>query len=434
MLPQKESIMKPTATIEAMIPKGVKDFLPLNSIKIEHLKSCLHGVFKQWGFQPITPPSLEFLDVLEQGLGNDLKECSLRFDDRQSGKLLAFPPDITPQVARIFATRLKEAPLPQRLCYSCRVLRHTEEQAGKDREIFQSGVELIGQNGPQADAEMIAMALECLDRLAAPQYTIDIGQVEFYRGALQALNLDPQHLFAVQQDILRKDSSSLKQHLETLKISDAQKEEILALPRLFGNRQILEQAAAVVTNDRSKRALDDLHSVLKILEIYGVDQHITVDLGELRGLDYYTGITFQGFLSGYGQAVCLGGRYDNLTAGYGVQAPATGFAFNLLNLLFSMSDQLSQTIQPATDILIHCCDSESGAVHQMARQLRAQRYSVCIDSPRTLEHAQTYAKKMNFTYLMTVTATSDQIEVNKLSDGQKTTISMAELTSGQIKL
>lgn len=314
------------------------------------------------------------------------------------------------------------------------MLRHTEEQAGKDREIFQSGVELIGQKGPQADAEMIAMALECFDRLAAPQYTIDIGQVEFYRGALTALNLDPAELFAVQQDILRKDSSSLKHHLEPLKISDAQKDEILALTRLFGDRQVLDQAAAVVTNDRSKRALDDLHSVLKTLEIYGVDQHITVDLGELRGLDYYTGITFQGFLSGYGQAVCLGGRYDNLTAGYGLQAPATGFAFNLLNLLFSMSDQLSQTIQPATDILLHCPDKEAGSIHQLAQQLRALGHSVCIDSPRSLEETEAYARKMNFTYSMTVTATSDQIEVNKLSVGQKTTVSMAELTSGQIKL
>nr|WP_320048673.1 ATP phosphoribosyltransferase regulatory subunit [uncultured Desulfuromonas sp.] len=426
--------MKPTVPIEAMIPKGVKDFLPLNAVKIEHLKSCLHDVFKQWGFQPITPPSLEFLDVLEQGLGNDLKETTLRFDDRQSGKLLAFPPDITPQVARIFATRLKEAPLPQRLCYSCRVLRHTEEQAGKDREIFQSGVELIGQEGPQADAEMIAIALECFERLSASEYTIDIGQVEFYRGALSALDLEPQRLIQVQQDILRKDSSGLKQHLETLAISDAQKEEILALPRLFGNREILDQAAAVVTNDRSKRALDDLHSVLKTLEIYDVDHRITVDLGELRGLDYYTGITFQGFLSGYGQAVCLGGRYDNLTAGYGMRAPATGFAFNLLNLLFSMSDQLSQQVKPATDILIYCADNDAAPAHQLARKLRKQGFSVSIEASRSKEEAQMYAVKMNFTYLMTVTATSAQVEVNKLGNDQQSFISLDSLASGQIKL
>jgi len=425
--------MKPTSTVEAMIPKGVKDFLPINSVKIEHLKNSLHTVFRQWGFQPVTPPSLEFLDVLEQGLGNELKECTQRFDDRQSGKLLAFPPDITPQIARVFATRLKEAPLPQRLCYSCRVLRHTEEQAGKDREIFQSGVELIGQSGPQADAEMIAMALECFDRLEAPQYTIDIGQVEFYRGVLEALELSAHQLQIIQQDILRKDSSGLKQHLEELAIQDQQKEEILALTRLFGDRNILDQASAVVTNDRSKRALEDLHSVLKTLEIYGVDQHVTVDLGELRGLDYYTGITFQGFLTGYGQAVCLGGRYDELTSGYGCKAPATGFAFNLLNLLFSMRDQLSLAVQPQTDILLCCEEQEQSQAHQIAQQLRKQGYSVCIDMPRTAEQTRHYAQKMNFTYLMTVTA-SDQIDIEKLSEGSHTTVVKTALGDGQIRL
>jgi len=104
-----------TTTFEAMIPKGVKDFLPVNAVKIEYLKSTLHQVFKQWGFQPVTPPSLEFLHVLERGLGNELKDSTLRFDDRQSGYLLAFPPDITPQIARVFATRMHNAPLPQRL-------------------------------------------------------------------------------------------------------------------------------------------------------------------------------------------------------------------------------------------------------------------------------------------------------------------------------
>ena len=253
-------------------------------------------------------------------------------------------------------------------------------------------------------------------------------------GALSALDLEPQKLIEVQQDILRKDSSGLKQHLETLAISDAQKEEILALPRLFGNREILDQAAAVVTNDQSKRALDDLHSVLKTLEIYDVDHRITVDLGELRGLDYYTGITFQGFLSGYGQAVCLGGRYDNLTAGYGMRAPATGFAFNLLNLLFSMSDQLSQQVKPATDILIYCVDNDAAPAHQLARKLRKQGFSVSIEASRTKEETKMYAAKMNFTYLMAVTATSDQIEVNKLGNDQQSFISLDGLASGQIKL
>ena len=141
----------PANAPEAMLPKGVKDFLPIKAARIEHLQRVLHKVFTQWGFCPIIPPSLEFLHVLERGLGKGLWERTFRFDDRQSGRLLAFPPDITPQVARVVATRLREAPLPLRLSYSGRVLRHAEQQAGKDREIFQAGVEMIGLQSPEAD-------------------------------------------------------------------------------------------------------------------------------------------------------------------------------------------------------------------------------------------------------------------------------------------
>lgn len=417
-----------------MIPKGVKDFLPINAVKIEHLKSSLHQIFKQWGFQPVAPPSLEFLHVLERGLGSDLKDSTLRFDDRQSGKLLSFPADITPQIARVFATRMHEAPLPQRLCYSCRVLRHTEEQAGKDREIFQSGVELIGEAGPQADAEMIAMALECLAQLNAPDYTIDIGQVEFYRGVLDGLQLPPSQIRLVQDAILHKDSSGLKQLLENMPVTDRIKEEILALPRLFGAREVLDRAAAVVNNDRSKRALDNLHHILQILEVYGVDQHVTIDLGELRGLDYYTGVTFQGFLTGYGQAICLGGRYDNLTAGYGVKAPATGFAFNLLNLLFSMSQQLGETVRPGVDLLITSDDSGCRQSHLLAQSLRKQGYSVCIESQRDSAAVRDYATKMNFKYLLTATASPEQVELISLSDNSSQLVTVTELTDGKITL
>ena len=124
------------------------------------------------------------------------------------------------------------------------------------------------------------------------------------------------------------------------------------MPRLFGGREVLRKAGEVVTNDRSRKALTNLQKVLEILEVYGVENHVTFDLGELRGLDYYTGVTFQGFLSGFGRAVCFGGRYDNLTASYGYPAPATGFAFNLLNLLFALDKELDSLATCQTDVLI----------------------------------------------------------------------------------
>ena len=407
-----------TISTEAMIPKGVKDFLPVNAVKIHYIQQMLHKTFRLWGYQTIIPPSLEFLNVLERGLGGDLRSCTQRFDDRHSGELLAFPPDITPQIARIFATRMNEAPLPQRLSYSCRVLRHTEQQAGKNREIFQAGAEMIGSAAPSADAEMITMALECLEQLNAPKYTIDIGQVEFYRGVLQSLNLPYAQNKIIEQHLLHKDSSSLKAELEHLHITSAQADELLALPRLFGGLDVLDQAAKVVNNERSKHALENLHQVIRILELYEVDDRITLDLGELRGLDYYSGITFQGFLSGFGEAICLGGRYDELTASYGRPSPATGFAFNLLNLLFAMPDTLEDMAKPGVDILISTPEEQELKAHNLARHLRSNGYSVSTHLGSTPPEAQELRK---FHCRTLVSIDTDGEHINIYSTGDKNT-------------
>ncbi|PLX85516.1 MAG: ATP phosphoribosyltransferase regulatory subunit [Desulfuromonas sp.] len=408
-------------TPEAAIPKGVRDFLPIKAAKIEHLSRTLQDVFSRWGFRPVIPPSLEDLQALERGLGGGLQEKTFRFDDRQSGRLVAIPPDITPQVARIVATRMREIPLPLRLCYSGRVLRHTEQQAGKDREIFQSGVEMIGLDGPEADAEMIAMAVECFKALGATEFTLDIGQVEFFRGVMTDLPLPAPLAREVESAIARKDSSGLKALLEKVPLSDRALEEIHALPRLFGGREVLDRAAGVVKNDRSRRALDNLVRVLEILEVYGVQEHVTFDLGELRGLDYHTGITFQGFLPGMGRAACHGGRYDNLTARYGYPAPATGFTFNLLNLLFALDKQLDQVAAHSTDILIFQAGAQKEKAQRLARALRERGYSAARDIiPRGLDDTLAYAQKMNFRFVMIIGEKDGEVQIIRLADGSET--------------
>src|SRR5512142_407155 len=124
-----------------------------------------------------------------------------------------------------------------------------------------------------------------------------------------------------------------------------------ALPLLFGGREVVTEAERVVGNDRSKRALDNISQVLDILDIYGVSDYLTIDLGEIRGLDYHTGITFEGFVSGVGEAVCSGGRYDDLTARYGFAAPATGFAFNVLTLLSALDKRPEVEASKTRDFL-----------------------------------------------------------------------------------
>ena len=421
--------------LETDLPKGVKDFLPLKAAKVEFLQQQLRQVFAAWGFRPVITPQLEFLDVLERGLGEGLRDRTFRFDDRQSGRLVAFSPDMTPQIARIAATRMRELPLPLRLSYSGRVLRHTEQQAGKDRDIFQTGVELIGLDSPEADAEMIAMAIEALQAVGAEGFTIDIGQVDFFRGVMDGLPLDGRLAELVADAILRKDSSELQSLLKDVELEDAARKEVLALPRLYGGRKVLETAARVVRNERSRKALDNLSQVLDVLEVYGVLDHVTIDLGELRGLNYHTGITFQGFLPGLGRAVCSGGRYNNLTAQYGFAAPATGFTFSLLHLLFALDKMLDERVVPTTDLLIYAVTDQLRPAQQLAHRLRGQGYSVARDIlPRTRKQTLEFARKMNYRYLALVSGQEDEVILVRLADDRRQQFSWQEIYQNGLEL
>jgi ATP phosphoribosyltransferase regulatory subunit len=327
---------------------------------------------------------------------------------------------------------MSERPLPLRLSYDARVLRHEEQQQGKDREVFQSGVELYGVKSAESDAEMIVMAVESLQALGAEEFTLDIGQVEFSRGIMEQVNLPPQQMQLVEETIERKDVSGLRQLLEKTDLDAALIEQILLLPRLFGGREVLDRAEAAVDNDRSKQAIANLREVLQTLEVYGVEEFVTFDLGALCGLDYHTGITFDGYLSGVGQAVCSGGRYDNLTAAFGTPIPATGFTFNLLNLLFALDRQLDVVALKSTDILISQTVDDKSQAQKIAQALRSQGYSVARDMlKRDLEQTIDYAKKMNYRFVMMIGPDNESVTLRTLSDGSEQTISTATILAGR---
>lgn len=412
--------------IDTQLPRGVADFLPDTADKIAFIQERIRKVFDLWGFRRIMTPTLEFEDVLALGIGDDLRVRTFRFDDRQSGRLLAVPSDITPQVARIVAARMKGQPLPHRLSYSGRVLRHAEVQSGRSREILQAGVELIGLESPEADAEMVAMAVEVLQLLGFADFKMDIGQVEFFRGIMAEASLDRAAARRIELAIGKKDVSAVREQLDEINMHDRVREAITALPRLFGARDILAEAERVAVNDRCRRALDNMAEVLGILDGYGVSEFITVDLGEIRGLDYHTGLTFEGFVGGLGEAVCGGGRYDGLMEKYGFPAPATGFAFNILPLLTALERRPDLEATVSRDFLLFNASNDRQEILRIARCLRSMGYTAARDIirrdyPDSLE----YARK-NSIRRMLVTGgeycSEDEILLVTVSDGKRTTL------------
>ena len=423
--------MNSSRGIEAPLPKGVTDFLPEKADKIGYIEGKIRRVFELWGFRRIITPLLEFQDVMALGMGEDLKERTFRFDDRQTGRLLAVPPDITPQVARIVATRMQGYPLPHRLYYNGRVLRHAEIQSGRSREIFQAGVELIGLDSPEADAEMVAMAVEAMQGLGLGDFKVDLGQVEFFRGIMAASGLSAPGKKALQEAIAKKDSAAVRDTLDKEAVADAVKEEIAMLPRLFGGREMLAEAERVVGNDRSKRALDNISQVLDILDIYGVSDYLTIDLGEIRGLDYHTGLTFEGFVGGLGEPVCGGGRYDDLTAKYGFSSPATGFAFNILALLSALERRPDVEASTTRDFLLFNLRDDRREVLEIAQCLRSKGFTTARDIiRRDFDNSLAYAERMNILRMLVIGGeycADDEVYIVRVADRTGIKIKKTEL-------
>jgi ATP phosphoribosyltransferase regulatory subunit len=376
------------------IPKGVPVFTPTETAQRRVVEARLLSVFHRWGFREIITPTFEYLEVFEQPAGEEADDQMFKFVDRQTGRLLALRVDITPQVARLVATTLRHAPLPLRLAYAENVFRYHEPRAGRQREFKQIGVELIGLDPPEADAEMIAMAVEGCQAAGLTAFQIDVGQVEIVRGLLNALQ-PPQPLRSrLVSAIHRKDSLELELLLQQIPGDPGLRQAVLALPRLYGGPEVLDQAARLAFPPASKAALANLAEVVTILENYGLVQHVILDLAEAHAFEYYSGIVFGAFARGLGYRLSSGGRYDHLIGQFGYPCPATGFTFDLERIMAALG--VAQTLPKVAgpDVLLIDFSPDKSAAHRLARLLRERGLAVARDIiKRELEGSLAYGRE-----------------------------------------
>lgn len=321
------------------LPQGVRDILPEESKKIGTVESGILRVFERYGFQKVITPLLEYVEVLSLGVGENLKERVLKFIDPSTGRVVALRPDITPQIARVVATRMRDYPLPLRLCYNENVLRYEEPKEGKSREVLQIGAEYISRAASaEADAEMITMAIEALTDLGLKGFKIDIGDVGFLRAILDRLTVSPDERRLIKEAVAIKDTSGLEEILKDLgsKITAGDKQILLNLTTLYGEEEVVKKASSFSTDPQTRSSIANLQKIIDIITEKGLKDFVTIDLGEVRGFDYYTGIIFEGFASGVGKPILSGGRYDTLLEKYGYPAAATGFAFDVENIVAAL--------------------------------------------------------------------------------------------------
>ncbi|HEY5923513.1 MAG TPA: ATP phosphoribosyltransferase regulatory subunit [Kofleriaceae bacterium] len=308
------------------LPSGVRDFLPRAAARRRALAENVLEVFEAWGYARIITPMFECADVLERGLGAGARAAAIRFVEPGTGEVVALRPDITPQIARVVATRMTEIAGPIRLCYEGAVTRLAGE-AGQ-REILQAGIELVDAAEPDGDAEVLAVAAAALARIGLPEIRIDVGHVApaaFVLGTAP----DPTARAIITNALARKDRAGLRAAARVLPEGIAPLAEALAT--LWGPATAtLDRATAMPWPAPVKAALEQLRAVLAAFgELAESPPPLTIDLGDLRGFDYYTGVRFAAYAGGAPDAVLRGGRYDELLARYGRAAQATGFAIDL---------------------------------------------------------------------------------------------------------
>ncbi|MBI5561921.1 MAG: ATP phosphoribosyltransferase regulatory subunit [Deltaproteobacteria bacterium] len=321
------------------LPQGVRDILPEEAKKISAVEDAVLSVFGRYGFSKVITPLLEYVDALSLGMGASLKDRVLKFIDPSTGRVVAIRPDITPQIARVAATRMRDYGLPLRLCYNENVLRYQEPRDGKSREVLQLGAEFISETAtPETDAEMICMAAESLKEIGLKGFKIDIGDIGFLRIILARLDVAETERARIKEAIAIKDASGLERILAPLgpQVSGADRSLLLNLTTFYGEEEVIRKAASFTKDASTLACLANLEAVAGIIAAKGYKDCVTIDLGEVRGFDYYTGIIFEGFASGIGKAILSGGRYDTLMERYGYPAAATGFAFDVENLVAAL--------------------------------------------------------------------------------------------------
>jgi ATP phosphoribosyltransferase regulatory subunit len=310
------------------LPTGMRDFAPRAAAARRRIAETLLGVFERWGFARVITPAFEYEDVLALGLGGAGRAAAIRFVEPSSGQVVALRPDITPQIARLIATRFRDEPGAVRLCYEGTVVR-LERAARGQRELIQAGVELAGVAGPGGDAEAIALGVSALAAAGLPRPTIDLGHLGLAREVLSALALPAPEVEEARRRIAKRDAAGLEVVLRAARGTKSALRFAALLPELSGSPSVLAAAVKRAPTAGVRRALADLGAIVAAVESREVDARLHVDLGEVRGFDYYTGVRFQAFVEGASDAVLAGGRYDDLLGRYGRPSPAVGFAVDV---------------------------------------------------------------------------------------------------------
>jgi len=351
------------------LPEHIEDLLPADARKLERLRRTALDLFASHGFDLVMPPLLEYVESLLSATGHDMDLATFKLVDQLSGRTMGIRADTTPQVARIDAHLLNRQGVA-RLCYAGSVLHTLPAGLGKSRQPFQTGAEMYGHAGLEADIEIQQLMVDVLRALGVIDVQLDIGHPAIFRSLIASANVSSEIAEQAFVATDAKDVPALKSLEARL---GAAYQAIAALPTLYGDASALTRAAEILPDQKNiADALSQLLAIEKHFAQQGIK--VSVDLGELGGFNYESGITFAAFARGAPDAIARGGRYDEIGKAFGRARPATGFSMDLKALLPLVKDE------PVRGAILGPLLTDAAARAEMAK-LRASGETVIARLP-----------------------------------------------------
>ncbi|PWQ92971.1 ATP phosphoribosyltransferase regulatory subunit [Leucothrix arctica] len=319
-----------------LLPDGINESLPAEAKALEAMRRELLDVYRGWGYGFVMPPLVEYLESLSIAMGSQLDVQTFKITDQTNGRLMGVRADITPQVARIDSHRMSQLPnQPNRLCYMGTVLRTKSEEAGGSRSPIQVGAELFGHEGIESDFEVISLMLETLKVADVEKVLIDLGHIGILRSLIASVGLDTDQQAAYLDQLERKSIPEVDQWVSESGFDKSATDMLCCLPTLHGDVSVLETAKVKLSAAGSDMAdaIEYLQTLINRLQSTFPSLAISLDLADMRGYAYHTGIVYAAYVEGSGREVARGGRYDGIGEHFGNARPATGFSTNLRTLV-----------------------------------------------------------------------------------------------------
>ncbi len=410
-------------------PEGVRDIYGPECARKLAVQEKILQVFRLYGYEAIETPVFEYFDIFSKERGSVKSQEMYKFFDRDNNTLV-LRPDMTPSIARCAAKYFMEEENPIRLCYVGPSFINSSSYQGRLKEATQTGVELIGDDTCQGDAEMIAMVIQSLKEAGLTEFQVELGQVEFYRSLTEEVGMDEETREKLRILIENKNYFGVEELLSEQIMTPEQKQLFLKLPELFGDIDQIRAARCMTSNPRALQAIDRLERVQELVDAYGLGDYVSYDLGMLSKYSYYTGIIFKAYTYGTGEYIVTGGRYDRLLEQFGKKAPAVGFAIVVDQLMLALSRQKIQVpVSSVCTALVYGPEMAMEAI-PMACSLRSQGETlqmVCRKEGKPVEAYEAWAAAQGIGRLLFLSVEEkDVLEVN-LETGQRKSLTRREL-------